>query len=139
MRRNPSNEIRRAKRTCPRAAAWAAAGIAMLLASIASEASAQQGVAAEQGAGVQQGPIERQVATSASARLDERLEMAFWVCDYASTDRSFQPVDAMACSVVTEDLKRRRFNGDFEAMHAWWQRTRVAAHRALESTRRVAR
>lgn len=64
------------------------------------------------------------------------LERAFWACDHAATRHPLDSGDAMACSVVSENLKRTRFGGDFDAMLAWWRKNRVAEHRALDAVGR---
>ena len=68
-----------------------------------------------------------------SASASTTLESAFWACDHAATSRGLDSGDALACSVATEELKRVRFGGDFGAMLAWWQRSKDAAHRALDA------
>lgn len=68
-----------------------------------------------------------------SASASTTLESAFWACDHAATRRPLDSGDAVACSVATEELKRVRFGGDFDAMLAWWQRSKAAAHRALDA------
>ena len=68
-----------------------------------------------------------------SASASTALESAFWACDYAASRRPLDSGDALACSVATEELKRMRFGGDFDAMLAWWQRSKAAAHRALDA------
>lgn len=119
----------------------AAVVVAVLLAAAVSSVPAQQGADTRNGTVVKQGAsaqraIDTQHAVAAMPVVvaTEQLESAFWLCDYASTDRAFQPVDAMACSVVTEDLRKRRFGGDFDAMYTWWQGARLAAHRAIEAS-----
>jgi hypothetical protein len=67
------------------------------------------------------------------------LEQAFWACDHAAT--VFGIIDfstATACGVVTEDLRLRRFNGDFHAMLTWWKQNKSAQHRALDDAYRAA-
>ncbi len=62
------------------------------------------------------------------------LEKAFWVCDHAATTRS--PVDAgtaIVCVAITEELQKRKFNGDFATLLAWWRRNKAAEHQALEA------
>lgn len=96
--------------------------VAAMLGSASLAAVAQQEGAAPQSA---------QVVRSASASTT--LESAFWACDHAATRRPLDSGDALACSVATEELKRVRFGGDFDAMLAWWQRSKAAAHRALDA------
>lgn len=62
-----------------------------------------------------------------------RLEQAFWICDHAAMQRGLDSGDAMACSVTAEELRNRRFGGDLDALLAWWQRGRAAAHRQLDA------
>ena len=66
------------------------------------------------------------------------LERAFWACDHAAARGAMDSGEAMACSVVVEELKKRRFGGDFGAMHAWWQRSRSAGHRTPDAASRAA-
>lgn len=65
------------------------------------------------------------------------LENAFWICDHAATARSIDTSMGIACSVITEELKNKRFNGDFEAMLAWWQEHKPARHQALAAASAV--
>jgi hypothetical protein len=62
------------------------------------------------------------------------LEKAFWICDHAATTRTIDTSMGIACSVITEELKVKHFNGDFEAMLAWWQENKPARHQALAAT-----
>jgi hypothetical protein len=59
------------------------------------------------------------------------LEEFFWVCDYAATKHGSVPADM--CSTATEELKGRKFSGDFEAMLQWWQENKIAQHRRLDT------
>jgi hypothetical protein len=61
------------------------------------------------------------------------LERAFWICDHAATTRAIDTGSAIFCTGVTEDLKKRKFNGDFDALLAWWQQYKAAEHEALEA------
>lgn len=72
------------------------------------------------------------------ANAEGQLERAFWACDRAATNAALDSGEAMTCSVVAEEFKKRRFGGDFGAMHAWWQRSRLAQRRALEAADRAA-
>lgn len=144
MQQDRSSGFRLAMRAKTRRSAAIVVGV--LLASAVSGVPAQQGAETRNGTEVRQGTgaqpnvgTRHVVAATPVLVATEHLESVFWICDYASTDRSFQPVDAMACSVVTEDLKKQRFGGDFDAMHTWWQGARVAAHRAIEAAGRARR
>ena len=48
----------------------------------------------------------------------ESLERLFWICDYGSMHDPFDAGFVMQCSVVTEALKARKFNGDFDSWSA---------------------
>lgn len=60
------------------------------------------------------------------------LERAFWICDHGAARETVDSQTAIACSEITEALKLAKFNGDYEAMLAWWQQNKAAEHAALE-------
>jgi hypothetical protein len=62
------------------------------------------------------------------------LERAFWVCDYAGTHLGVDPATGAACVAITEALKQSKFNGDFDALLAWWRTHKPAEHRAIAET-----
>jgi hypothetical protein len=64
------------------------------------------------------------------------LEKAFWVCDHAATTRLIDSSTAITCGSVTEALKQRKFEGDFNALLAWWRQHKEAQHLALAKTGR---
>lgn len=78
------------------------------------------------------GPVlsHAQVTLGAESVLDE-LEKAFWVCDYAATTSLVDFYSAIACSYLTESLRQRKFDGDFQAMLTWWQQHKEAKHLEL--------
>lgn len=59
---------------------------------------------------------------------DAVLERGFWECDYTATVRLIDFGDAATCSVLNEELKARRFKGDFELMQVWWAENKSAEH-----------
>lgn len=61
------------------------------------------------------------------------LERAFWICDHAATTRPVDAGAAVVCTMVTEQLKERKFNGDFDALVTWWRQNKPAEHQALEA------
>jgi hypothetical protein len=73
------------------------------------------------------------MAAPASGLSPADLERAFWICDYAATTRPIDAGSAIFCTAVTEDLQKKKFNGDFDAMLAWWQQYKPAEHEALEA------
>lgn len=76
-------------------------------------------------------------ATARSSLAATELERAFWICDHAATTRGVGGSSAITCSVITEDLKARKFSGDFSAMLAWWRLNKATEHQALETTSRA--
>ena len=59
------------------------------------------------------------------------LEKAFWQCDYAVTTSGLGLGEGAWCAEISEELKRRKFAGDFHAMLAWWQENKAAEYRVL--------
>lgn len=87
------------------------------------------------GLGAQSWAQER--ATPRSRLAATELERAFWVCDHAATTRGVDGSSAITCGVITEDLKVRKFSGDFNAMLAWWRLNKATEHQALETASRT--
>lgn len=73
------------------------------------------------------------LAPTAEARQRvEELERAFWRCDLAASTGLVDPIQATVCSAVTEELRKRKFRGDFERMLQWWQQSRLARSQSPE-------
>lgn len=72
-----------------------------------------------------------QPASLAPVEEDVALERVFWECDYTATIRMFDPNEAATCSWLSEELKARKFQGDFEQMLAWWSANKSAEHRKV--------
>ena len=79
-------------------------------------------------------PAAAQAGIGAELRMAE-LERAFWACDHAATVGRIDSGTAIACGGLTESLKLRKFNSDFNAMLAWWQQHKETEHVALEAAR----
>ncbi|MGH6622809.1 MAG: hypothetical protein ACREBN_02505, partial [Burkholderiaceae bacterium] len=62
---------------------------------------------------------------------DAALESVFWECDYTATIRMLEPDVAAVCSAINEELKVRKFEGDFEQMLDWWATHKTAEHRKV--------
>ncbi len=60
------------------------------------------------------------------------LEWTFWYCDYVGTTRGVQAAPFAACKLATEELKKRKFGGSFEALLSWWRQNKAAEHRKLD-------
>ena len=82
-------------------------------------------------------PAAAQVGTGAELRMTE-LEKAFWACDHAATVGRIDSGTAITCGGLTEALKQRKFNSDFNAMLAWWRQHKETEHLALEAAHRHA-
>ena len=74
---------------------------------------------------------QRSIEVSARAPAFTDLEKAFWLCDHAATTHGVDGGTAIACGAITQDLKARKFNGDFDLMLAWWKKNKAAEHQAL--------
>ena len=75
-------------------------------------------------------PSSAQATTGVEMGLAE-IEKAFWVCDRAATIDRIDSSTAITCGSNFEALKQRKFNGDFNAMLAWWQQHKETRHGAL--------
>ena len=64
------------------------------------------------------------------------LESAFWTCDYVATTHG-PSGDVERCVAAYETLKQRKFDGDFDALVAWWQVHKPEQHQRLESRLRL--
>ena len=82
-------------------------------------------------------PAAAQASIGAELRMAE-LERAFWACDHAATVGRIDSGTASTCSALTDTLKVRKFNSDFNAMLAWWQQHKEAEHLALAAAHRHA-
>src|SRR5262245_54416600 len=72
------------------------------------------------------------VVDSSHGRLTSvDLERAFWECDYAVTTSGMGLGEGAFCADIHEELKQRKFAGDFRAMLTSWQQKKVAEHRAI--------
>jgi hypothetical protein len=74
----------------------------------------------------------RRAESAAARRTLADLEVAYWACDHASERDLLDPGTAAACGAAAGELQRRKFNGDFDAMLAWWQRNKSREHRRLD-------
>ena len=67
------------------------------------------------------------------------LELAYWFCDYTASTRRVDMATAQACGSISDDLKNRKFGGDFDALLAWWRTNKDAMHRTIDTAARSAR
>lgn len=78
------------------------------------------------------------LATAAQARspdwsrIDQaQLETLFWDCDARATQEALSAGDGALCAMAHDELRQRRFDGNFERLLAWWH-----THKAGEYARR---
>ena len=65
----------------------------------------------------------------------EQLEEAFWTCDYAATVAGIYATPISHCSAVTDELKQRKFGGDFGELLTWWRLKKPIEHARLSAGR----
>ena len=106
------------------------AGLAVLTAAftpLTPEAAAQELLAAPHAAEI-----------GAADRSLTDLEKTFWLCDHTATVYGVDAGTAMMCVSATMDFKRRKFNGDLNAMLMWWEQNKLREHEAIDSAYRAA-
>lgn len=59
---------------------------------------------------------------------DEALEARFWACDVASTHTVLSAAEGAQCVRWQDELKARRFDGDFERLLVWWRANKAEQH-----------
>ncbi|HEU0203637.1 MAG TPA: hypothetical protein VFR86_24770 [Burkholderiaceae bacterium] len=79
------------------------------------------------------------IRSAALAMADAALEKTFWQCDFGATQGSLSADAGPACEAVTEELKQRRFGGDFDRLLVWWQQNKAAEHGRLQAIQQAAR
>ena len=60
------------------------------------------------------------------------LEKTFWMCDHAAAKGMIDVNQAAVCGAVTDELRREKFDGDFEKLLAWWRLNKVVEHQKLD-------
>jgi hypothetical protein len=65
------------------------------------------------------------------------IERLFWECDYIATTFGIGLEEGAYCATISDEVKRRKFDGDFNAMLAWWQLNKAAEHAALAARSRA--
>ncbi len=66
------------------------------------------------------------------ALSDDALEARFWACDVASTHTVLSAAEGAQCVRWQDELKQRRFGGDFARLLDWWR-----AHKAEQHARHL--
>jgi hypothetical protein len=61
------------------------------------------------------------------------LEDTFWICDWSATVSRLGAAQINACTSATEELKARKFDGDFDRLITWWQKNKAVEHQRLNA------
>jgi len=77
---------------------------------------------------VEQSTVETRVGTGKWAEL----EKTFWICDHAATKAVVDVNQAVVCGAITDELRREKFDGDFEKLLIWWRLNRAVEHQKLD-------
>lgn len=77
---------------------------------------------------IEQSSVEKPASTGKWAEL----EKTFWMCDHAATKGMIDVSQAALCGAITDELRRAKFDGDFEKLLTWWRLKRVAEHQKLD-------
>ena len=67
-----------------------------------------------------------QVAAELAEVPTTQLRRVYLACAHESNRRLLEPGEAMVCTMVGDTLLARDFDGDFNALLAWWQANRDA-------------
>lgn len=62
------------------------------------------------------------------------LKRVYLACDVASSADRLGAHEAMWCSIIHEELKKRAFGGDFDQMLTWWREQHGAARSRTEAS-----
>jgi len=91
------------------------------------------------GVGHAQSPQPASAMHTVAAELSvAELERTFWVCDWSATAGRLEGADFARCAIVADELKARRFGGDFHRMIEWWQQNKAGIHAGLQGERLAA-
>ncbi len=60
------------------------------------------------------------------------LEQTFWMCDHAAAKGMIDVNHGAVCGAVTDELRREKFDGDFEKLLAWWRLNKAREHHKLD-------
>ena len=72
------------------------------------------------------------IETRAGTGRWAELEKTFWICDHAATKAMVDVNQAVVCGAVTDELRREKFDGDFEKLLIWWRLNRAVEHQKLD-------
>ena len=81
-----------------------------------------------EGPRIEQSTIETRAGTGEWVEL----EKTFWMCDHAATKAMVDVNQAVVCGAITDELRREKFDGNFEKLLIWWRLNRAAEHQKLD-------
>ena len=81
-------------------------------------------------AGAPHGPADSP-APAATLSPHARLEQIFWHCDYVATTQGMDATPVRECAAATRELRRVKFEGNFQRMLSWWRENKPAEHRRI--------
>ncbi|MGE5095130.1 MAG: hypothetical protein ACM3SO_08320 [Betaproteobacteria bacterium] len=84
------------------------------------------------GSGFAQGGAANSLPSNLEHASLAQLESAFWLCDYVATNQGVTATPRAACRYVTEELKRQKFDGDFDRFIEWWRDNKAAEYARIE-------
>lgn len=79
-------------------------------------------------------PMTSGTAATTALSVDE-LEQVFWLCDWRSMLEALDAGSYAVCAATADELKARRFGGDFDRMLAWWRQNKPAEHARIGAAR----
>jgi hypothetical protein len=76
-------------------------------------------------------PSKQSVISHPVVLRDYDLEQAFWACDHVASTRGPDATPVDFCAAVYDELKHRKFGGDFTALLGWWRVNKLIEHDRL--------
>jgi hypothetical protein len=70
-------------------------------------------------------------AVDPATRDLDQIERLFWICDHTASTEGVTGVEGIACGEATEQVRLRKFGGNFEAMLVWWREKKGSMQQAL--------
>jgi hypothetical protein len=77
---------------------------------------------------IEQSTVETRAGTGKWAEL----EKTFWMCDHAAIKGMIDVNQAVVCGAITDELRREKFDGDFDKLLTWWRLNKAAEHQKLD-------
>lgn len=62
-----------------------------------------------------------------------QLEQVYWICDYTSSLRMLSPNETEYCTSILDQLKIRKFDGNWEEYVKWRNDNKLVEYAKIES------